>query len=208
MNLFESTTARSPIRSSRECGHRTALAVLIAVVLVATAGPGGNAQGAEASDAALAARARGLLEARVLRGLAGDPWRLADFRGEVVVVNFWASWCRPCRQELPALDALNAEIARHGGRVFAISIDTDAANVRRFIRSHKLSLPILHDGPNGLASVLELDRIPYTLVLDRNGDVAFATSGLGTGGPGELEAVVRRLVQRPHATVTGSGGGR
>jgi len=146
-----------------------------------------------------------LLEARVLKALDGKAWRLADHRGQVVVVNFWASWCRPCRKELPALEALHAEIAPRGGQVLAISIDEDADNARRFVRTHRLSLPVIHDGPNGLANLLELDRIPYTMVLDRSGAVAFVGAGSDVG---ELNDVVHQLVSAPAASVAGTGGGR
>ena len=149
------------------------------------------------------------LRQSVLRNAGGGTLSLAGLRGEVVVINFWASWCPPCRHELPGLDALHAEISRQGGRVLAVSIDADPANVRRFVRVHGLKLPVYLDGPDGLARRLDLDHIPYTILLDRQGAVAFQTSAADANGIAELGAVTRRLVaQTPALSTTQDGGTR
>ena len=187
------------------------VAALCSGAAAASARAAGSAPAVRASaatagaDAARAESARMLLEGRGLERLDGRAWRLADHRGEVVVVNFWASWCRPCRRELPELDELNAEIAEHGGQVVAISIDANADNARRFVRTHKLSLPVVHDGPGGLANLLDLDRIPYTMVLDRSGAVAFISDGTNAK---QLNDVVRALIAQPDASVARTGGAR
>lgn len=150
-----------------------------------------------------------VLRQSVLRNAGGGTLSLAGLRGQVVVINFWASWCPPCRHELPGLDALNAEISRQGGRVLAVSIDADPANVRRFVRAHGLKLPVYLDGPDGLARRLDLDHIPYTIVLDRQGGVAFKTSAADANGIAELGAVTRRLVaETPALSTTQDGGTR
>jgi len=120
---------------------------------------------------------RAALSHHVLRTTEGRKLPLASLHGEVVVINFWASWCQPCRSELPALDALNARMAGRGARVLAVSIDQDPRNVERFVKTHHLSLPVFHDGPDGLAKALDLQHIPFTIVLDRDGAVAYTSSG-------------------------------
>ena len=182
-----------------------AAAALVAFIVLTCGTDIAHAESLASGDAARAATARTLLEGRGLQRLDGRAWRLADHRGEVVVVNFWASWCRPCRKELPQLDALHTEIAERGGQVIAISIDANADNARRFVRTHKLSLPVVHDGPGGLANLLDLDRIPFTLVLDRSGAVAYAGDGSNAE---KLNEVVRRLIARPDASVVRTGGSR
>jgi peroxiredoxin len=139
-------------------------------------------------------RARGLLAQHSMRTLDGRPVSLASLRGEVVVVNFWASWCGPCRKELPRLDALHRELASRGGTVLAVSIDEEERNARRFAQKHHLSLPIVHDGPDGLARALDLQHVPLTLVLDRSGAVAFTTSGSDDAALVALGAATRRLI--------------
>jgi peroxiredoxin len=133
-----------------------------------------------------------------LRTLDGRTLTLDALHGEVVVVNFWASWCPPCRRELSRLDALNAEISRRGGRVVAISVDVEAANARRLVSRERLRMTVVHDGPEGLARTLALSHLPFTMVLDREGRVAFTTLGAGEPGLTAMIERTRRLIaERP-----------
>jgi thiol-disulfide isomerase/thioredoxin len=132
---------------------------------------------------------------------------LRSLRGEVVVLNFWASWCGPCRHELPALNALHAEIAPRGGQVIAVSIDEDPANVATFARVHALTLPIVPDGPSGLAHELDLQHLPMTLVLDRDGAVALTVDGGDDRALARIGAKARELLGRPAPQASLSTGG-
>jgi thiol-disulfide isomerase/thioredoxin len=140
------------------------------------------------------AEVSGILRHHPLRALDGSTVSLDDLRGDVVVINFWASWCAPCRRELPRLDALNNEIGRHGGRVVAVSIDEDRRNVESFVRRHGLHLPVVHDGPDGLATELDLRNVPLTLVLGRNGEVRFASVRSDDSALRELVTTTRELL--------------
>jgi len=172
---------------------RASLAALIlAVALPAAAGPAG-------SPACIGERPevfQRALREHLLHTLDGKSYTLASLRGEVVVVNFWASWCPPCRKELPALGALNDRLAGHG-RVIAISIDRDLRNVERFAKTNHLSMTVAHDGPDGLARQLDLKSVPLTLVLGRDGDIAY--TAMGTTDLGRVEDTARRLVAQPLA---------
>lgn len=180
----------------RSTAIRTGLGTaLLGLVLAGLLAPRAMAGRSPARDAALdKERARRELRGYVLRGVDGHPLALDALHGQVVVMNFWASWCPPCRRELPRLDALEATLAGQGARVVAISIDQDVRNVRRFARAERLTLPLYHDGPDRLARRLDLPHVPFTIVLDRRGEVAFTTSG---GDERALEAVTettRRLL--------------
>ena len=171
MPRTRSYTPRAPHRPD----HRMR-ALLLALVLLALAPALVRAAALEGLGTD-ASRAREVLGEHVLRTPDGSRLGLSSLRGEVVVVNFWASWCTPCRRELPALDAMSTELAPRGARFLAVSIDTDPRNAKRFAKSIDLRLPIYADGPDGLAQSLDLGAVPLTLVLDRGGNVVYASSG-------------------------------
>jgi thiol-disulfide isomerase/thioredoxin len=126
--------------------------------------------------AALPAAAGSDLLSEPMVDLEGRPASLADYAGEVLLVNFWASWCPPCRRELPLLEAWQREWAGQA-RVVAVSIDREAANAARFVDDTGLTLAVLVDGPDGLAAGLDLAAVPTTYLLDRRGDVALVVHG-------------------------------
>lgn len=174
--------------------QRRMLAALIAAAALAwfthAASPA-----AAAGDAAAAAA----LSGASLRALDGRPLPLRTREGQVVVVNFWASWCAPCRRELPRLDAMHRELSSRGVRVVAISVDHEAANAKRFQQRLRLSLPIAHDGPDGVARRMELPSLPHTLVLDGRGRVAYRTSESDARALAAIEAVTSRLLAEASA---------
>lgn len=106
-----------------------------------------------------------------LKSFAGAETRLSSYRGEIIVVNFWASWCAPCRTELPILNRWHQAWAGRGARVVAISIDKESRRARSFAEKANLSMTVLHDGPDGLAKTLNLPSLPCTFLLDREGNV-------------------------------------
>jgi peroxiredoxin len=131
-----------------------------------------------------------------LRALDGTTASVADLRGDVTVVNFWASWCKPCRKELVELDAMTRRLAPAGVRVVAVSIDSDVRKAERFIRGEGLSLPVYHDGPDGLARRLDLPWLPCTVVMDSAGRVVRVDGGGDPETMRALESAVRQLTAR------------
>jgi len=103
-----------------------------------------------------------------LADLQGKPWHLRDLRGKVVLVNFWATWCPPCRKEMPDLDALYNKFKDHGLVVLAIS-DEEAAKVSPFISERKISYPVLLDPGRKVNDLFIVEGIPKSFVYDRDG---------------------------------------
>jgi peroxiredoxin len=103
-----------------------------------------------------------------LTSLDGQKWTLHDLRGKVVLVNFWATWCPPCRKELPDLDALYKKFRNQGFVVLAIS-DEQPDTVRSFLAKHKVAYPVLLDPGDLIHKRFGVDGIPKSYVYDRDG---------------------------------------
>lgn len=190
--------------------RRAALVAAFVSVAAAAGAPAGALAGTSAAAfSAAPSAAETALGRHPLRMLDGSKTTLASMRGQVVVVNFWASWCAPCRRELPRLDAFHREMKSQGARVIAVSIDENADNAARFARASRLSMPVAHDGPSGLARELDLRAVPATVVLDRDGRIAWSTGRSDDAALAKMESVVRGLVGAvPMADGNPNGGGK
>ena len=107
-----------------------------------------------------------------LQRMGGEPWMLAEQRGSVVLLNFWATWCPPCRKETPDLVTLSHTYGSRGLRVAGITMDEDPASVvPAFVDRYRIPYPILVPDANfGLAN--SINSLPTTMLLDRQGRVA------------------------------------
>jgi thiol-disulfide isomerase/thioredoxin len=124
----------------------------------------------------------------------GRPQALSQWRGQVVVLNFWASWCAPCREEMPDFTELRAQYRASGVEFVGIAID-NPVNVRQFLQQQPANYPILigEGAAHSLARQLgnPSGALPYTIVLDRNGKVAL--SHLGRLPRATLDATLRKI---------------
>src|SRR5580700_1487025 len=103
-----------------------------------------------------------------LTELNGKTWTLKELRGKVVLVNFWATWCPPCRKEMPDLETLYKQFKDQSLVILAIS-DEDESKVKPFIAEQKITYPILLDPGRKVNELFEIEGIPKTFVYDRNG---------------------------------------
>jgi thiol-disulfide isomerase/thioredoxin len=196
MSHMERSNMGCVARGARALAARSTAIVAVAA-MCATVGGAARAQAKpESVPTVQPEQIQRALGQHQFKTIDGESLTLASLQGQVVVLNFWASWCAPCRKELPALDALQASIAGQGGRVVAISIDNDLQNVTRFRKAHALKLPIVHDGPEGLARELDLQYIPFTLVLNREGAVALISTGTDDRAVAQISAVTRQLLAK------------
>lgn len=136
-----------------------------------------------------------------LRALDGARVRLGDFAGQVVLVNFWATWCAPCVREMPSLDRLQAELAGEGLIVAAVSVDRGgAAAVEPFAAKYGLAhLRLLLDPKSEVARALGLPGLPTSYVLDRGGDVVGVLTGPAEWDSPEAKALLRHYLREPSA---------
>lgn len=109
-----------------------------------------------------------------LHAAVGSNVRLSEHRGEVVVLSFWSSRCSPCRTQLEAMNRSLATYHQAGLTLFGIGVDDDAAQSREFARSMKVGFPLLLDPGKGVARSYDVDNLPMTVLIDRNGTVRYA----------------------------------
>jgi peroxiredoxin len=117
-----------------------------------------------------------------LTDLTGKSWTLSKLRGKVVMVNFWATWCPPCRKEMPDLDTLAHRFAKQGLVVLSLSDEDDHAKVASYISSHNINYPILLDPDGTTAKKFHVEGIPKTFIFDRSGKVAAQSIDMRTQG--------------------------
>jgi cytochrome c biogenesis protein CcmG/thiol:disulfide interchange protein DsbE len=116
--------------------------------------------------------------ARALPRLSGPGTvSLSSLRGRVVVLNFWASWCEPCREEAPLLQQAQALLSRHRGMVLGVSFRDTTSYSRDFVRRYRLTFPEVRDGDGDFAAAYGTNQLPETFVIDRAGRVVAISRG-------------------------------
>jgi peroxiredoxin len=131
----------------------------------------------------------------VLKSLDGTNLRLSEYRGQVVLVNFWARWAGDSRQEMPALDRINTTYQRAGLVVLGISVDEDLRRAGEFAASMRVSYPILFDTGSNLGRDYFLEKMPMTILVDRAGVVRYSKAGFKLGDERAYLDQIRELLR-------------
>ncbi|MDR0563459.1 MAG: TlpA family protein disulfide reductase [Azoarcus sp.] len=136
-----------------------------------------------------------ILFSATLTNLEGKPMPLAPFRDKPLIINFWARWCVPCRDEFPELIALRAKYAKQGLTVLGIALEDDSAKVREFLAAYKIDYPVALAREQGLDLIRATGNaealLPYTLIINRQGEIVL--NKYGRFSQSDFEAVARRL---------------
>jgi peroxiredoxin len=127
-----------------------------------------------------------------LANLEGTKVRLSSYRGKVVVLNFWAAWCPPCKQEIPWLNELQKQYGDDLQVVGVTVDDEDSAELSAFVKEMKFRFPVLHSTPEAESAYLGIAGVPVTYFLDRGGRIRKKTSGLTSKE--EMQATIRSLL--------------
>ena len=129
----------------------------------------------------------------VLRDIKGKTLRLSDYKGKVVLINFWATWCAPCRAEMPDLVKWQRQYKSRGLRVIGITHPPEElAEVRKFTESIKVNYPVVMGGEETKARFDKGDVLPITVVIDRKGKVREVIRGVLF--PDEFEQKIKPLI--------------
>jgi thiol-disulfide isomerase/thioredoxin len=116
-----------------------------------------------------------------LRSMQGPSMRLSEHLGEVVVINFWATWCGPCRQEMPLLDELYGKYQRAGLVLLSVNLDETAAPAIEMAHTLKVSYPVLFDTRKEVSRAYDVSAMPVTVLVDRAGLVRYVSEGYKPG---------------------------
>jgi cytochrome c biogenesis protein CcmG, thiol:disulfide interchange protein DsbE len=152
------------------------VACVVALLALLAYGVFAGGEGSEIEEA-LAQGERPPAPAIELPGLDGEEGSLEDYRGQVVVLNFWASWCDPCREESPLLERFHEDLREQGGTVVGVDVRDVSDDAREFVREYGLSYPQLRDPDEEAMSDYDVRGLPETFVLDRRGRVAAVKRG-------------------------------
>ena len=150
-----------------------------------------SAAGAAAAAVQLSANAPDF----TLRSVAGANLRLAEQRGQVVLVNFWATWCGPCRQEMPHLNRLYDKYRSAGFVLLGVNIDDDPRAAADLAAKLGLHFPVLLDTDKKVSRVYDMSAMPATLLIDRDGRVRHIHRGYRDGVEQTYEEQVRSLLK-------------
>jgi cytochrome c biogenesis protein CcmG/thiol:disulfide interchange protein DsbE len=128
-------------------------------------------------------------------GDAGDPLDLAQLRGKVVLVDFWASWCEPCRHSFPWLNEMQAKYADRGLVVIGVNVDRERGDADRFLRDAPAQFRVVYDPAGTLASRYDLPGMPVSYIIGPNGDVVGRHIGFRNALRAEREAELQKLLE-------------
>ena len=126
-----------------------------------------------------------------LKSHEGENIRLSEYRGEVVLINFWASWCGPCRQEMPVLSALHDKYRALGFTVLGVNVESDTRKARKLLQDRPVSFPVVFDSDSVVSKQYDVVAMPSTVLVDRDGNMRYLHKGYKPG----LEAVYQQQVR-------------
>ena len=130
-----------------------------------------------------------------LKSSTGENLRLSEYRGDVVMINFWATWCGPCRQEMPLLDDLYARYERVGFTLLGVNIDDDSRRAMQMIDELGVNFPVLFDASKNVSKLYDVQAMPVTVLVDREGTVRHIHHGYKPGYEDKYLTEIRSLLR-------------
>ena len=121
--------------------------------------------------------------------------RLAEKRGEVIMINFWASWCGPCRQEMPILEELQQRYSKAGFTVLGVNVEPDPADAKKLLKDVSVSFPILYDTESVVSKLYDVEAMPTTVIVDRDGNMRYLHRGYKPGFENEYRQQIKELIR-------------
>ncbi|HSB95569.1 MAG TPA: TlpA disulfide reductase family protein [Spongiibacteraceae bacterium] len=130
-----------------------------------------------------------------LKSTHGDNLRLSEHRGEVVLLNFWASWCGPCRQEMPILNTLHQRYNKLGFSVIGVNVDKDSNLADKLLKDIPVTFTVLLDNTGAVSSSYNISAMPTSVLIDRDGNMRFLHKGYKPGYEQDYENEIKELIR-------------
>ena len=125
----------------------------------------------------------------------GNTVSLEDLRGQVVMINFWASWCGPCREEMPRRVQIHQRYQPRGVTLLGVNVEENSSDAVSWLKDRPVSYPILLDPDNGVSKLYDVVAMPSTVIVDRQGNVRFLHHGYQAGYEDQYQDQIRQLVR-------------
>jgi peroxiredoxin len=130
-----------------------------------------------------------------LKSLSGKNLKLSEMTGNVVLINFWASGCGPCREEMPLLNALHNKYEPLGFTVLGVNVEEDLKGAKGFLKNFPVDFPVLLDNTNQVSKQYKVIAMPTTVVVDRDGNMRYLHQGYKSGDEAKYRQMVKTLVR-------------
>ncbi len=130
-----------------------------------------------------------------LKTLSGDNFRLEEHRGEVLFINFWATWCGPCRQELPILNELHERYSGAGFKILGVNVDEESDGVAEMAKKMGLTMPVLLDNTSKVSALYGVDAMPSSILVDRDGNMRYLHRGYKPGYEDDYRTQIKELIR-------------
>jgi len=130
-----------------------------------------------------------------LAAMAGSHVNLAQYKGQVVMINFWASWCGPCRTEMPLLEQLHKKYKAMGFTMIGVNVEPDSGAAAQWLKATPVTFPILFDTESKVSKLYSVQAMPSTVIVDRKGQVRWMHAGYKAGDENEYLDQIRALVR-------------
>ena len=130
-----------------------------------------------------------------LKSSTGENLRLSEYRGDVVMINFWATWCGPCRQEMPLLDELYNRYERVGFNLLGVNIDDDSGRAVQMAEELGINFPVLFDARKEVSELYKVEAMPVTVLVDREGTIRYVHHGYKPGYEDKYLDQIRSLLR-------------
>ena len=130
-----------------------------------------------------------------LKSRAGEVVSLDKYKGQVVMLNFWASWCGPCRQEMPLLEQMQKKYSALGFTLLGVNVDHDSKDAEKWLNGMNVTFPILFDTESKVSKAYDVSAMPSSIFIDRKGNVRALHRGYKAGDEGEYLNQIRALLK-------------